>query len=232
MEFQQRPATVMQAPPIHHYSIRAIEPPKWILIVRFMQFFISLVILGLSAAILSANALLLALLGMSDPASLGISISVITWMVLLYTVLTQKLPAFNKLHHIVVVMALDAIMLVLWLSTWALAAARRGAIDPLMKEANRSANRNCNSSKNSPDYYYGGYDSCADKKVAGEYKWRGDAAAAVAGLGALEWILFIITFAWTVVGYVRARAVAAGHQPGVEMGQQAKSTTQHTTSVV
>ncbi|KAJ6780614.1 hypothetical protein PWT90_03498 [Aphanocladium album] len=231
MEYQQTQATVLQPPPIHHYSIRGLETPKWLLIVRILQFVISLAILSLSAAILSADVLILALLGMSDPAALGVAISVLTWLVLLYAVLTEKLHVLRKLHHVVVVMALDSIMLVLWLSTWALTAARRGAIDPLMKQANMDANKKCDSSYGGN--YYGFYDNCADKKTARAYKWRGDAAAAVAGLGALEWILFIVTFAWTVAGYARARAVAAQPHGGLEMGhREAKSTAQHTTTVV
>lgn len=166
----------------------------------------------------------------------SIAQAVLTWLVVCYVVLSEKISPLHSFYHIIAVITLDALMLVLWLSAWALTAARRGTIAPLMKVANRDGSQKCDDPDSYFDYYGSYNDDCAGQKTIKEYKWRGDAGAAIAGLGALEWyalptttdgcmciianycrLLFIATFSWTLVAYVRTHSTSQ-NQSSIQMG--------------
>lgn len=87
----------------------------------------------------------------------------------------------HKLYHIIAVLSLDAFMLVLWLAAWATTASRRAAISFIIDSVSEVISEGC-------DEDYGVFvGNCAGYHAAKEVKWRGDASAALAGVGALEW---------------------------------------------
>ncbi|KAK8140758.1 hypothetical protein G3M48_002123, partial [Beauveria asiatica] len=91
--------------------------------------------------------------------------AVFTWAVVAYILVTEKVPAANALYTIYAVIALDAFMCIIWLSAWALNAARR----------------------------------------AMTWQTLGGLLAGVAALGAVVWVLFIVTLVWTIMNFLKGR---------------------------
>ncbi|KAF5234135.1 hypothetical protein FAUST_7786 [Fusarium austroamericanum] len=153
-----------------------LQTPLWIVIIRGFQFLFSLIIVGLCGWMIHDAGL--------PENSLCIAIAVLSWIVILYSLLSEKLPALRSLYHIIAVLCLDALMLVLWLAAWAATASRR---------ANLIDSKNCS-------VFY---------KRDGEnvilFKTGLAILAAIAGLGALVWVLFIVTFVWSLVMFLRGR---------------------------
>ncbi|KAF9777659.1 hypothetical protein IL306_004351 [Fusarium sp. DS 682] len=167
-----------------------LKTPLWIIIVRGFQFLISLIIVGLCARLIHDATL--------DEEALSLAIAIISWIVIAYVVFTEKIPSFQSAYHIIAVLCLDALLMVLWLAAWAATAARRAKYVV-------------------PVNAYGCVDdgSLTDSKTCTIFKRDGENVilfksglamlAAVAGLGALVWILFIVTFVWTLVMFLRGR---------------------------
>ncbi|KAJ2982057.1 hypothetical protein NQ176_g1642 [Zarea fungicola] len=101
---------------------KTLVTPIWVLAIRIAQVVLSIIILGLAAAWSDYPGFLL------DGPSLAIASAVFTWFIVAYILVTEKVAAANPLYNIYVVIALDAFLVVLWLSAWALNAARRSII--------------------------------------------------------------------------------------------------------
>ncbi|KAH6959320.1 hypothetical protein DER45DRAFT_565753 [Fusarium avenaceum] len=167
-----------------------LQTPLWVMIIRGLQFLFSLIVLGLCARLVHDASL---------PEELFcIAVAVITWVVIAYAVLTEKISGFRTAYHIIAVICLDGLMVILWLAAWAATAARRAKYVV-------------------PVNTYGCYDdgSLSDSKTCNIFKRDGENVilfksglamlAAAAGVGALVWLLFIATFVWTLVMFVRGR---------------------------
>ncbi|KIL84869.1 hypothetical protein FAVG1_11739 [Fusarium avenaceum] len=167
-----------------------LQTPLWVMIIRGLQFLFSLIVLGLCARLVHDASL---------PEELFcIAVAVITWVVIAYAVLTEKISSFRTAYHIIAVICLDGLMVILWLAAWAATAARRAKYVV-------------------PVNTYGCYDdgSLSDSKTCNIFKRDGENVilfksglamlAAAAGVGALVWLLFIATFVWTLVMFVRGR---------------------------
>ncbi|RGP75162.1 g- coupled receptor [Fusarium longipes] len=172
-------------------SDHVLKTPVWILIIRIFQFLVSLVIVGLCGWMIHDAGL--------PENSLSIAIAVITWIVVLYAVLTEKLPALRSLYHIIAVLCLDGLMLVLWLAAWAATAARRAKYVVPVAVGGCYDDGSLIDSKNCSVFY----------KRDGEnvilFKTGLATLAAIAGLGALVWVLFIVTFVWSLVMFLQGR---------------------------
>ncbi|WKT46817.1 Marvel domain [Fusarium oxysporum f. sp. vasinfectum] len=167
-----------------------LQTPLWIVIIRGFQFLISLIIVGLCGRLMHDATL--------DEEALSLAIAIISWIVIAYVVFTEKIPSLQSAYHIIAVLSLDALLMVLWLAAWAATAARRAKYVV-------------------PVNAYGCVDdgSLTDSKTCNIFKRDGENVilfksglamlAAVAGLGALVWILFIVTFVWTLVMFLRGR---------------------------
>ncbi|KAM0197822.1 hypothetical protein ACHAPQ_006073 [Fusarium lateritium] len=168
-----------------------LKTPLWIIIIRGFQFLISLVVLGLCARLMHDATL--------DEEAFSLAVAIITWIVIAYAVLTEKITSFRSAYHIIAVLCLDGLMVILWLAAWAATAAQRAKYVV-------------------PVNTYGCYDdgSLKDSKTCNIFKRDDDdnvilfktglaMLAAVAGLGALVWILFIVTFVWTLIMFLRGR---------------------------
>ncbi|KAG6025554.1 hypothetical protein E4U40_002628 [Claviceps sp. LM458 group G5] len=100
-------------------SSHVLHTPIWVTIVRALQILISLVILGLAGRLMHDLYL--------DEFGLAVATSVLTWIIVLYFLLTEKISSWQKAYHVVAVLALEAFLVVLWLATFAAAAARRAS---------------------------------------------------------------------------------------------------------
>ncbi|KAM0297266.1 hypothetical protein ACHAPM_009799 [Fusarium culmorum] len=168
-----------------------LQTPLWIVIIRGFQFLFSLIIVGLCGWMIHDAGL--------PENSLCIAIAVLSWIVILYSLLSEKLPALRSLYHIIAVLCLDALMLVLWLAAWAATASRRAKYVVPVTVGNCYSDGSLIDSKNCSVFY----------KRDGEnvilFKTGLAILAAIAGLGALVWVLFIVTFVWSLVMFLRGR---------------------------
>ncbi|GKT97147.1 membrane-associating domain protein [Colletotrichum tofieldiae] len=189
----------------HHASTSTPPPmivtPTWMVAIRGFQFFLAVIILGLSGAIMHWVYM--------DELGLSLAISLFTWIIVLYAVLTEKIPSFRKLYHTYAVLALDLFLVILWLATMGASAARRATFVVPVTASCSSDGSTINSGR------------CTILK---RYIVMGKGAlamfAAIAGLSALQFILFLVTFIWTVVQFVRWRkANAPAAQAGASQGE-------------
>ncbi|KAL6912720.1 hypothetical protein FSST1_010480 [Fusarium sambucinum] len=168
-----------------------LQTPLWIVIIRGFQFFVSVFIVGLCGWMIHDAGL--------PENSLCIAIAVLTWIIVLYALLTEKIPSLRSLYHIIAVLCLDALMLILWLAAWAATAARRAKYVVPVNVGNCYDDGSLTDSKNCSVFY----------KRDGEnvilFKTGLAILAAIAGLGALVWVLFIVTFVWSLVMFLRGR---------------------------
>ncbi|GFP56828.1 hypothetical protein ACSS6W_004653 [Trichoderma asperelloides] len=165
--------------------------PLWVFVSRVFQILVSVIILGL-AADLAHGAYL-------DEEGLALAVSIITWIVTLYAILTERLPTLHHLYHVVAVIVLDGVMMILWLATFAAVAAKRAQF---VFNVSVSQCFNDGSVFNS--------ETCFKKRDISKrdvllFKRGAAELAAIAGLGALVWLLFIATFAWTLHYFLKGR---------------------------
>ncbi|KAG5993716.1 hypothetical protein E4U52_001739 [Claviceps spartinae] len=171
-------------------SSHVLHTPIWVTIVRALQILISLVILGLAGRLMHDLYL--------DEFGLAVATSVLTWIIVLYFLLTEKISSWQNAYHVIAVLALEAFLVVLWLATFAAAAARRASFKV---QANMSYCYDDGSYINSLYCFR----KRALEKGAVLFKSGQDMFSAIAGLGALVWLLFIATFVYTLVMFLRGR---------------------------
>ncbi|KAJ6782959.1 hypothetical protein PWT90_09788 [Aphanocladium album] len=102
---------------------KTLVTPMWVFGIRIAQVVLSVVILGMAAAWSTWS--------LFDGPSIAIAAAVFTWLIVAYTVVTEKVAAANAFYTVYAVIILDAYMCIIWLSTWALNAARRAAFSSL-----------------------------------------------------------------------------------------------------
>ncbi|WQF86844.1 Putative Marvel domain-containing protein [Colletotrichum destructivum] len=178
-----------------------IVTPTWLVAIRGLQFFLAIIILGLSAAIIHWVYM--------DELGLSVAISLFTWIIVLYALLSEKLPALRRFYHTYAVLALDLFLVILWLATLGATAARRATFVVSVTASCSSDGSAVNSGR------------CT---VLRRYIVMSHGAlamlSAIAGLSALQLILFLATFIWTVVQFVRWRkANAPAAQSGASQGE-------------
>ncbi|RFU73627.1 g- coupled receptor [Trichoderma arundinaceum] len=175
----------MQQPQTENDHVLAT--PLWVFIVRIFQVLLALIILALAARLMHDAYL--------DEEGLALAIAIITWVVSLYAILTEKLPTLNNLYHVIAVVVLDGVMMILWLATFAAVAARRAkfvfnvTVDGCYDDGSLFNSKTCFKKRSNVILFKSG----------------GDMLAAIAGLGALVWLLFIASFAWTLHGFLTGR---------------------------
>lgn len=158
-----------------------LQTPAWILVIRIFQVLISVGVLGLAARLIHEVSM--------DEVGLALAIALITFIVVAYVLITEKVSSCHKAYHIVAVLTLDGLLMVLWLATFAAAAARRGEFTETRCYTGSSFNTE-------PCYFDG---------TVGLLELGAAMLSAIAGLGALVWVLFIVTFVWTLVMLLQGR---------------------------
>ncbi|UNI23052.1 hypothetical protein JDV02_008895 [Purpureocillium takamizusanense] len=171
-------------------SEHVLKTPAWVFAVRIAQVLGSLIVLGLSASIIHDLYL--------DELGLAIAVSIITWIVVAYALSTEKVSAWHVGYHVLAVVVLDGFMLVMWLAAWAAVAARRATFRIPTSVSECFDNGDLVNSK-----------SCMRKRDIFRrdilFKKGQAQMSAAAGIGALVWLLFIVTFVWTMVNFLRGR---------------------------
>ncbi|KAL2876312.1 hypothetical protein SGCOL_008488 [Colletotrichum sp. CLE4] len=192
-----------------------IMTPTWMVAIRGVQFFLAIVILGLSAAIIHWVYM--------DELGLAVAIPLFTWIIVLYTVLSEKISSLRNLYHTYAVLALDLFLVILWLATLGACAARRATFTVDVTASCTSDGSAVNSG------------SCTIFK---RYIVMSQGAlamfSAIAGLSALQFILFLVTFIWTLVQFLRWRktnapaAAVSASQGEIQMESKQPFLTQQT----
>ncbi|PKK52057.1 hypothetical protein CI102_2601 [Trichoderma harzianum] len=160
----------MQQP--ENESGHVLVSPLWVFICRIFQVLISLVILALAARLMHDAYL--------DEEGLALAIAIITWLVCLYVILSEKLPTLNQFYHVVAVIVLDGVMMILWLATFAAVAAKRAQfrfnvrVDGCFDDGSLFNSKTCYKKR---DF--------VKKRDVILFKSGGDMLSAIAGLGAL-----------------------------------------------
>ncbi|KAJ4266043.1 hypothetical protein NW762_004016 [Fusarium torreyae] len=180
----------MEQPQEKREANHVLKTPLWIIIIRGFQFLVSLIIVGLCGRMMHDAYL--------DEQGLSLAIAIITWVVVVYIVFTEKIPSLHSAYHIIAVLSLDGLLVILWLAAWAATAARRAKYVVPVSVGDCVDDGSLLDSK-----------TCSIFKRDGEnvvlFKTGLAMFSAIAGLGALVWVLFIVTFVWTLVMFLRGR---------------------------
>ncbi|KAF6805055.1 hypothetical protein CSOJ01_09761 [Colletotrichum sojae] len=193
-------------PQPHPQPRSPIPAPAWILALRAAQVFLSIIILGLAGAIIHWVYL--------DELGFAVAVSLFTWIITAYALLTTLLPSLRKGYNTYAVLALDFFLTILWLAAMGSSAAKRAAFVVPVNASCTSDGSTVNSGTCS--IYRRGTVVVMGKGALAMF-------AAVAGLSALEFIAFGVTFGWTLVKFLRLRKgksdVTGGtaEQGGVQM---------------
>lgn len=173
-----------------HSSSHVLETPIWVTIVRGFQFFFSLVVLALAGRLMHDLYL--------DEFGLAVATSIITWVILFYVLFTEKITCWHKAYHVIAVIVLEGFLIIMWLATFAASAARRATFSV---PATVSGCIDDGSAVNSKFCYR----KRELEKRAYLFKSGQAMFSAIAGVGALIWLLFIATFVYTLVMFLRGR---------------------------
>jgi hypothetical protein len=171
-----------------HAPEHVVATPIWMLAIRVAQFLVALIIVGLAGALMHDAYL--------DEEGLALAIGLFTWIIVAYIVVTEKISSLHKAYNVIAVLALDGFLVILWLATWAATAARRAKFVVDVSVSGCSDDGSLISSI-----------SCNVIKRSNVLLFKSGAAmlAAIAGLGALVWLLFIASFVWTLLAFLKGR---------------------------
>jgi hypothetical protein len=161
-----------------------VPVPPFFLVLRCIQMVLALVVLGLSAYGLSGFAVL-------GGASFSIFVALVTMIIGgWYLLSSRQIPA---LYHKVAVLVLECFLLIWWLAAWADLAAWAGGYDFYAVTTSSVC----------------AYGYCAPfkKRAVDVNSWENyrNAMAAAAGIGALNFILFIVTLVTFAIYFHRHR---------------------------
>ncbi|KAK3380884.1 hypothetical protein B0H63DRAFT_194006 [Podospora didyma] len=156
-----------------------IPTPLWVVIVRGAQVLFGFIILIIAALLMHGKVL--------DENAFAVAVTIFTWIVVAYALVTEKVPAANVAYNIWAVLALDLFLAILWLASMGANAALRGRFTQNVNIEGCSDNGNAVNSN-----------TCV---VSRSLEKRGTVAtpaglaqiSAVAGLSALQMIFFIAT---------------------------------------
>ncbi|CAM1504583.1 Fc.00g021740.m01.CDS01 [Cosmosporella sp. VM-42] len=165
-----------------------LKTPIWMVVIRGFQVFISLIILALCGRLMHDAYL--------DEEGFSLAISLFTWLAVAYILLTEKISGLRNAYNVIAVLVIDGLLMILWLAAFAATAARRAKYVYDVSVGDCSDNGSLIDSK-----------SCSvfGKRAVILFKSGMAMLAAVAGLGALVWLLFIASFVWTLMMFLRGR---------------------------
>ncbi|OAA64034.1 hypothetical protein ISF_04743 [Cordyceps fumosorosea ARSEF 2679] len=171
---------------------RTLASPVWLFGIRIAQVVLSIIVLGMAAA--WSDYVLF------DAPSLGIAAAVLTWVAVAYILVTEKVGAANIAYSIFAVIALDIFMVILWLATWALNAARRAQLGTIGGIGRGGGGG---------QFCYNGvcydYRKRSIERRYTSYNTLSGLLAGVAAIGAFIWVLFIVTLVWTIMSFLAGR---------------------------
>lgn len=172
-----------------------LETPIWVLAVRIAQIVVSLIVLGLCAALITdAGGSYL------DEINLGVATPVLTWIAVAYIVTTEKIAVLNVAYHIIAVLSVDTLMVILWLATFASIASLRNKIGDVPDIPS-----SVSACIDDPSSCFGKRGNLAKRGGVLTVQEGLDIMAAAAGLGALVWVLYLVTYVWTILAFIKGR---------------------------
>ncbi|TWU76253.1 hypothetical protein ED733_004946 [Metarhizium rileyi] len=180
-----------------------LETPIWLVVIRGLQFLISLIIIGLAGSLMHDLYL--------DEFGLSAATAILTWCILFYAVCTEKIPAWQAAYHVLAVAVLDGFLVIMWLATFAAVAARRATfkfnvrVNGCVDDGSAIGSKTCYTRRH-----------LESRDIL--FKSGGNMMSAIAGLGALLWLSFIATFAWTMIMFLRGRKEGRFPVAGVSGG--------------
>ncbi|RSM18751.1 hypothetical protein CDV31_002471 [Fusarium ambrosium] len=171
-----------------------LHTPLWIMIIRGFQFLISLIIVGLCARMIHDAYL--------DEEGFSLAVSILTWLAVAYVVFTEKIPSLRGAYHILAVLVVDGLLIVLWLAAWAATASRRSKYVVPVVVGDCYDDGSVVNSKSCDVVFKRAVHTKRDVILT---KIGLAMLSSIAGLGALVWVLFIATFVWTLLMFLRGR---------------------------
>ncbi|KAK4179118.1 hypothetical protein QBC36DRAFT_323237 [Triangularia setosa] len=159
------------------------DTPVWVVVVRGVQIFFSLVILGMAGAVIHDV--------MIEELAFGIACVVFTWIVIGYVLITEKVSGAREAYNIWAVLSLDFLMAILWLAALGAIAARRArfvvpvSLGKCYDDGSAVSSKSCEVYKRS-----------LEKRGAVLTQSGLGLTSGAAGLSALMWILFIVTLVY------------------------------------
>ncbi|KAK4198741.1 hypothetical protein QBC40DRAFT_283177 [Triangularia verruculosa] len=159
------------------------QTPVWVVVVRSVQIFFSLVILGMAGTVIHDV--------MIEELAFGIACAVFTWIVVGYILITEKVSGARAAYNIWAVLSLDFLMAILWLAALGSIAARRARfvynvnVGNCYDDGSAVSSKTCNVYKRS-----------LEKRGAILTQSGLGLTSGAAGLSALMWILFIVTLVY------------------------------------
>ncbi|KAH7155865.1 G-protein coupled receptor protein [Dactylonectria estremocensis] len=183
----------MEAPQEKTRSDNVLQPPLWITVLRGLALFISVIILGLCAALMHDAYL--------PEEGFSLAMALFTWFGLGYILVTEKVRSLNSAYNVIAVIVIDGLLMVLWLAAFASMAARRAGyvydvnVSNCVDDGSLIDSTTCQTSKR----------ALVERSNVILFKSGLAMTAAIAGLGALVWLIFIACFVWTLIGFLRGR---------------------------
>ncbi|RSL41582.1 hypothetical protein CEP53_012678 [Fusarium sp. AF-6] len=171
-----------------------LQTPLWIMIIRGFQFLISLIIVGLCARMIHDAYL--------DEEGFSLAVSILTWLAVAYVVFTEKIPSLRGAYHILAVLVVDGLLIILWLAAWAATASRRSKYVVPVVVGDCYDDGSVVNSKSCDVVFKRAVHTKRDVILT---KIGLAMLSSIAGLGALVWVLFIATFVWTLLMFLRGR---------------------------
>ncbi|KAK3349790.1 hypothetical protein B0T25DRAFT_249378 [Lasiosphaeria hispida] len=156
------------------------ETPTWVVVVRGFQALFGLIILGLSGYLIHGLAM--------DPIVFALVVCLMTWVVVAYALVTERVPSARGAYNIWAVLSLDLLMAIFWLASMGANAANRAAfkfdvdVEYCYNDGSTVSSNHCVVSKR---------DLERRAAVAGSVGLA--CMSAIAGLSALVMFLFIAT---------------------------------------
>ncbi|KAL2126000.1 hypothetical protein VTI74DRAFT_1978 [Chaetomium olivicolor] len=153
------------------------QTPIWVVAIRAVQCLMGLIILALAAWVIDNDGYAMGADGFA------VVCGFFTWIVVAYMLIAEKVPAAQKVYNIWAILLLDFLMALFWLASLGANAALRATFNT------RVNLRRCynDGSPTSSDHCY-----TARKRAVIPYGSYA-ALAAIAGLSALNWLLFVAT---------------------------------------
>ncbi|EEU48253.1 uncharacterized protein NECHADRAFT_75635 [Fusarium vanettenii 77-13-4] len=171
-----------------------LHTPLWIMIIRGFQFLISLIIVGLCGRMIHDAYL--------DEEGFSLAVSILTWLAVAYVVFTEKIPSLRGAYHILAVLIVDGLLIILWLAAWAATASRRSKYVVPVTVGDCYDDGSVVNSKSCDVVFKRAIHTKRDVILT---KIGLAMLSSIAGLGALVWVLFIATFVWTLLMFLRGR---------------------------
>ncbi|KAH8734414.1 hypothetical protein BGZ61DRAFT_124390 [Ilyonectria robusta] len=189
----------MESGPIESHQEKSaadnvLQAPLWVTVVRGFQLLLSLIILALCATLMHDAYL--------PEEGFSLAISLFTWIGVGYIVLTSKIPSLYSAYNIIAAIVIDALLMILWLAAFASMAARRAGyvydvtVTNCYDDGSLLDSKTCSRKR--------AFDLVERSNVI-LFKSGLAMTAAIAGLGALVWVLFVACFVWTLIMFLRGR---------------------------